>query len=293
MSSIRHFIKTHPVLCYYILTFLISWGAILPPIIAGGIPPTKAELSAMLPFAIGGMLLGPLVSALVMTALVDGRAGFRELGARLLKWHVGWGWYAFAVLMAPALVLAVLLGLSLFSPVYLPGIITTADKPSVLIMGLISAIFVGICEEVGWTGFVTPRLRLRYSVLTTGLIIGVLHGLWHILPMDIMASGAYAPPLSQGLYITARAVSFLLGPLVAFRILLVWVYDRTGSLPVAIIMHIGLTAANMIFQPETISGAPALINDLVGIMAFWLAVAIVAAAARGQLGRAPALPQPT
>ena len=36
----------------------------------------------------------------------------------------------------------------------------------------------GIFEELGWTGFAMPTLlrRMRYGVLTTGLIVGVLWG---------------------------------------------------------------------------------------------------------------------
>jgi hypothetical protein len=30
----------------------------------------------------------------------------------------------------------------------------------------------GLMEEPGWTGFAVPRLRRRYRVLTTGLIVG-------------------------------------------------------------------------------------------------------------------------
>jgi len=34
---------------------------------------------------------GPLLAALVVTAIAEGRPGLRALGARLLKWRVRWG----------------------------------------------------------------------------------------------------------------------------------------------------------------------------------------------------------
>ncbi len=280
MSSIRALIKTHPVVSYYILAFAISWGALLPTMIIDGIPATKEQLNALMPIAIGGMLLGPLVSGLVMIGLVDGSDGFRELGARLRTWRVGLGWYALALLLSPLVLLAVLMGLSLFSPVYLPGIFTTADKGSRLIMGLSSGLVVGLCEEIGWTGFVTPKLLRRHSILATGLIVGVLWGLWHILPIVIWASGAYSAPLSPASYIAVRSLVYLLGGLVATRVMMVWIYDHTRSLLLLALMHFTQTAVSRIYEPEGIGGTSLYVYDVVGLAALWIVVAIVAAVTR-------------
>ena len=57
-------------------------------------------------------------------------------------------------------------------------------------MGLIGG---GILEELGWTGFAVPTLlRLRYGVLSTGLIVGVLWGVLHFLVFFYL--GRRAPP---------------------------------------------------------------------------------------------------
>lgn len=283
MTPCRGFIRNHALLSYYLLVFFISWGAILGLLLAGGIPASKAELAAVLPVAIVTMLVGPSAAGLLMIGVLDGRSGFRELGSRLRHWRVGTGWYAIAIFLAPVLLMAVLLGLSFFSPVYLPGILTVEDKSARLAMGLTSAIVVGICEELGWMGFVTPRLRLRHGVLITGIIIGILWGAWHIATHVILASGAYAAPESRSVYIAARSLSFLLGGLVAFRVLMVWVYDHTRSLPLMMIMHASLTAANMIFEPEAIGGTSLYIYDLTGALAMWAVVVLVLALTRGRL----------
>lgn len=275
----------HPVLSYYALTFAISWGAVLVMIGHTGMPTTKDQMEAVLPVAIVALLLGPSTSGLLMLGLVDGKAGFRELRSRMFRWRVGARWYAIALLLAPLIILAVLMTLSVFSPVYLPGVFTRDDKTARLIMGLVSAVVVGICEELGWTGFVTPRIRQRYSVLATGLIIGVLWGIWHIVPMAIMPSGVYSAPLSPAVYIAVRTINFLVGGLVAFRVLMVWIYDRTQSLLVLILMHIGLTAANIIYEPEAIGGTSLFIYDFVGAATIWIVVAVVVVVNRGQLER--------
>ncbi len=83
MTTIKVFIKRRPVPTYYALTFAISWGAILWMIVSVGIPATKEQLNNMLPVAIVAMLGGPSAAGILMTGLVDGRAGYRELRSRL------------------------------------------------------------------------------------------------------------------------------------------------------------------------------------------------------------------
>ncbi|MCE7980036.1 MAG: CPBP family intramembrane metalloprotease [Caldilinea sp. CFX5] len=286
MTTIKTFIKQHALLTYYALTFAISWGAVLVMLgLAGGIPSTKEQIEAVLPVAIITMLLGPSLSGLLLISLVDGKAGLRELRSRLSRWRVGARWYALALLLAPLIILAVLMALTLISPVYLPGIFTRDDKLARLLLGLASAVVTGICEELGWTGFVTPRLRQRYSVIATGLIIGVLWGVWHIVPMVIMPSVAYSAPFSPAVYIAVRTLSFLVGSLVAFRVLMVWVYDRTQSLLLLILMHTSLTAANIIYEPEALGGISNFICDFVTAAVFWLIVAVVFLVNRRQLLR--------
>ena len=289
MTGRASFIKRHSVLSYYVLAFAISWGAILWVIILRGIPGTKEAMQAVLPVAIVAMLLGPAAAGLLMIGLVDGRAGFRELGARLKKWNLGVGWYMMAVLLIPLSVLVVSTLLSLFSPVYVPGILNADDKASRLMMGLLSGVIVGICEELGWTGFVTPRLRKQYSILGTGLVMGVLWGAWHLASHVVLASGAYAAPLSQMTYIGARSLSFLLGQLLPIRVLIVWLHDRTGSLPLAMLMHWGYTASAIIFEPVAIAGVPLLINDVASALTMWAIVGAITLASRGRLtaGRQP------
>ena len=64
-------------------------------------------------------------------------------------------------------------------------------------MGIAVGLGAGIFEEMGWTGFAIPRLRLRYGVLSTGLIVGVLWGAWHFF-VNFWASGVTSGELSAG-----------------------------------------------------------------------------------------------
>ena len=93
------------------------------------------------------LLAGPSFAGILLTGFVFEKAGFRELRFRLLKWRVGAHWYAAAPLIAPALMTALLLGLSLFSPEFRPGNIVSADKTVLVLAGFTIALGAGIFEE--------------------------------------------------------------------------------------------------------------------------------------------------
>ena len=72
--------------------------------------------------------------------------------------------------------------------------------------------------------------------------------------------------------------------LVAFRVLMVWAYDRSGSLLVAILMHTSLTASTLILGAG-IAGVPLMTFDLIWAAALCAVVAAVAVVNGGHLSR--------
>lgn len=59
MTVMKAFIKQHPVLTYFALTFAISWGGFVLVLGPGGFPGTQDLLETLFPLAILIMLLGP------------------------------------------------------------------------------------------------------------------------------------------------------------------------------------------------------------------------------------------
>jgi len=283
MSTTNAFIKRHSLSTYFALAFAISWGGVLLVIGGlGGIPGSAAQTDPLFPFVYLAMLAGPSVAGLLLTGLVYGRVGLRDFLSKMLRWKVGARWYAVALLTAPLLVTATLFALSIGSPVFLPGILTTSDKASLLLFGIAVGLGAGFFEELGWTGFAVPGLRLRHGVLGTGLIVGLLWGAWHFL-VTLWGSGSSSGALSLVLFLFVALFSFL----PPYRLLMVWVYDRTESLLVAMLMHASLTASVLILGPLAISGVPLLTYDLVLAAALWIVVAAIAVTNRGQLSRQP------
>ena len=269
VTTIKAVATRHPLAAYVALTFAISWGGVLLVIGGpGGRTGIRAQDNPSFGFAVLAMLAGPSVTGLLLTALIDGRSGLRALRSRLLEWRVDVRWYVAALCVAPLLASAITLTVSLITPAFLPGIIVTHDKARVLSLGLVMGLTAGFCEELGWTGFVVPRLSRRYGVLATGLIVGVLWSAWHVLVV-IWGIGERAGPIPLALFIVLDG----LAGLPAFRVLMVWVYDRTESVFIAILMHFSLTACTLILTPET-TGVPLLAYGLAFAAAVWVVIAV-------------------
>jgi membrane protease YdiL (CAAX protease family) len=245
----------------------------LAVIAAGGgstFPAGGDEVGRLIGPIYGVWLMGPSVAAILTIGLVHGRPGLRDLLSRLFKWRVGAGWYGVALLTAPLVITAILYALSLTSSSFLPRLYATDDRVSLLQYGFVTALMVGIFEELGWTGFVVPTLRLRHGVFATGLILGFLWSAWRFLVV-FWASGDSLAGLSPFLFVPI--VLFTWQP--ASRVLFVWVYDRTGSLLVTVLMHTSFVASWTILTPLTVIGAPLMTYYLVLAAALWVVVAAI------------------
>jgi len=266
MKTIKHSIKRHAILTYFILTFIFTWGCMALAIYPGGFPISDEQLETAGALVYIAMLVGPAGAGLLLTGFLDGRAGFRKLFSRLIRWRVNARWYAVALLTAPLLIITVLFGLSLYSPEFQPGIITSDNKSALVVSSIAAGLVVGLFEELGWTGFAIPRLKLRYNVLMTGLIVGFVWGAWHFPPFW------KSDTFSAGL-----PFILLLGQLFSwlppYRILMVWVYDRTESLMICVLMHASLMASLNALVPGALSGTALLTWILAWATALWVVVA--------------------
>ena len=285
MNSIRAFVKRHPVLIFVALTFLISWGAILLVIGTGAVPLNAAHVATLITLGYPAMLAGPTVAGLLLTGLMYGKAGFRDLLSRLVRWRVGIRWYAVALLTAPLTMLAVLLALSLFSPTFRPLLFVVKDPMSLVVFSVVVGMWVGVFEEIGWMGFAAATLLGRgHGVLGTGLIVGFLYAAWNLL-IVYLAEVSDPTPGTLPLALFVAATIFTWQP--AYRLLMVWVYNRTNSsLLVAILMSAILVLAwNSLRNPSTLNQSTLVVFYLILTAVWYAIVAVVAVANRGNLSR--------
>jgi membrane protease YdiL (CAAX protease family) len=249
---------------FFVLAYAISWGGILIVLGAQGfslaaIGQGEKELILV------AMLLGPSASGLAVTRYFEGSAGLAELKRRIMLWRVDPRWYAIALLTTPALLLPILwmLGWAV-NPAFQPQL-----RLPLFAIGLLAGCF----EELGWTGYATPRMLASHGVFRTGLTLGLLWALWHLLAD---ASGNLA---AMGWVWPAWFAIFWVATLVPYRILMTWVYARTGSVLTGMLMHAGYTGWLFVLSPETSVGQ-GLIWQAAFAFGLWLATLAVANATR-------------
>jgi membrane protease YdiL (CAAX protease family) len=276
--------------------FAISVGGGLLVMGPGGLPGTSEQVSALFPLAFLFLYAGPVVSSPLLTGLISGRAGFRELFSRLIRWRVDVRWYAVALLTIPLLMAVAYVPLSLISPGFLPRIVSSGsgatpllsafgigadDKAAMVLAGFVAGVMFGFLEELGWTGFAIPALKRSHGFLATGLIVGILWGAWHV-PITFWSTGDPSGAFSLNLFLPPFV--FYVADLTAYRVLMVWVYDRTESLLLATLMHASLIASTLVvLAPVATEGTALVIYWLVLAAALWVVVAAVATAKGGWL----------
>jgi membrane protease YdiL (CAAX protease family) len=264
VTSKNNYISRHPMATYYVLVFVISWGCIFAAIGPSKFIGTSQMSGAQQPFVYLATLAGPSIAGILSAIFVYGRAGLKDIRSRLFKWRVGIRWYMVALLTAPILMTGILTILSLT-----PVIVSSPDKATLLISGIVVGLVVGFFEELGWSGFAVPQLRKSYGFLTTGLIVGLLWGVWHFPLFSGSATTSGEVPV---LYLAVLLFSWL----PAYRVLMVWVYDSTNSLLLMILMHFPIVVGQFVLLPTVISGGSVIAFDLVFAAALlWIIAAIV------------------
>jgi membrane protease YdiL (CAAX protease family) len=168
---------------YFALTYAISWVCwgvlIVFQIPAGSVNPDlpPPPIHGLLLLGLG--ILAPTIAAVILTWRLDGRAGLRDLWARCTRFYLGWRPYL-VIFLLPLVVGVVRVAVHLLrSGVLLQP--TILAQPALLI-GFTIQIFVfgPLMEEAGWRGFALPRLLARRDPVSSSLILGAIHAIWHL-----------------------------------------------------------------------------------------------------------------
>jgi membrane protease YdiL (CAAX protease family) len=267
--------RRYPVATYLLLAYGIAWGAVLALVAPTGLPGRSDQIARLFPLVLLAMLAGPSLSGLLMTALLEGQAGLRALGARLVRWRIGRQWYL-PLLIAPLLLASVLAVLTAIAPAFRPAILTSGDPLAVLLIAGVVGLAAGIGEEIGWTGFALPRLLVRWRPLTAGLALGSVWAFWHLL------ADYWGGVESFGVWYWPHFLQWVVA-LTAFRVLMAWVYAQTSSLLLAVLMHASFTSGQALLGPIGVTPAQGVLWYALFAAGLWLVVAAVVAA--GGLGR--------
>ncbi len=211
---VAELVRRHPIAAYAFVAYGLSWAWWLPIAFRHQVVAKGSGWPTHFPG-----LLGPMIAALGITALVSGRDGVRDLGQRMFRWRIGARGWALA-LGTPLLLLAV--GLAVDSQRSWAGLGIFNGLPRFGPLSVWAAlVFInGIGEEAGWRGFVLPRLRERHGLVGSSLLLALIWGAWHIPLFAILET-------FRG-FNAGTLVGFLIG-LACGSLVLAWLYEYTGA----------------------------------------------------------------
>jgi membrane protease YdiL (CAAX protease family) len=218
----KAFLKQHRLVAFFILAFVLSWYPWIVALLRGR--------------TTGPNPLGPLFAALIITAIVSGGPGLREFFSRLVRWPVGWKYYA-VVFLGPVLLclLSVALTLGIVSHPQVSNL-TFEKMHAIPDRFLFILLFIGLGEEPGWRGFALPQLQTNCSPLRASMYLAPLWTLWHL---PLIGSEIPWP-------IVAPFVVSVFGA----TCMLTWVFNRSdGSVLLSILLHatVNTVGAGLIF----------------------------------------------
>lgn len=156
----------------------------------------------------------PLAAAVILTRRAGSPGGTRQLLLRVIDAGRlrSWAWLLPIMLVMPAVMFLSFLTMRLMgSDVPVPH-----ARPLAVPLLLVTYFVAAVGEEVGWTAYATDALQARRSALTTAFIVG---GMWvacHLV----------------GFWQAHHSASWLAWQslvTVALRIIMVWLYDRSGG----------------------------------------------------------------
>jgi membrane protease YdiL (CAAX protease family) len=176
-------------------------------------------------------LLCPVVSVLLITIFGTGRGQRKALWAGIGLHRPGLRSWPIAVLLPIAILVvsygaAVLLGIATFQP---PGTLVEWTSFAMnLVAGLVVSTALVVNEEIGWRGYLLPRMQKLMSRRRAAITTGLIHGVFH-LPL-ILFTTVYDNVGSR--LIVAPVV---VATITAAGVFYAWLRDRSGSIwPVAI-----------------------------------------------------------
>jgi len=252
-------IRHHQVSSYFVLTFAISWiGALLvaAPHLKRHAPLPKMTGILMFP----AMLLGPALTGVILARVVDGKNGMRDLSYRIFRRRISPWWYA-ALLIPPTLILALLFCLERF--------VSSDYAPNWFLTGIFFGIPAGLIEEIGWTGYIFPKMRADRNALGASILLGALWGLWHLPVVNYLGT---ATP--HGSYWLSFFLVFTLA-MTAMRVLICWIYSNTISVLTAQLMHVSSTGALVVFSAPRVTAAQEVMWYGIYGALLWLVVGLV------------------
>jgi membrane protease YdiL (CAAX protease family) len=265
-TTFTSFVQRHTLPVFFIMVLLLTWPLqVVDALGSHGLLPFRVPILYQILF----VAYMPMVAAVVVEGMTEGKAGIKALLQKVLIWRVGMGWYIFAIFgfalfCGGAVVLAKLLSTEAI-PLLGQEVANSSGVKMLLMVPLLFLVVTVINgEELAWRGFALPRLQERHSALTSSLLLGLVWVLFH-LPLFLTSTGF---PLDV-LGILSRSIQ-----LVGASVIFTWLYNHTrGSVLLAYLLHGSANTWTRVFPiSESSAMVGWLLTALICLFAFFLLV---------------------
>jgi membrane protease YdiL (CAAX protease family) len=270
-ASLLVWMRRHPVISYFVIAYALSWGVWIPMVLAGA----TVTAGRAWPSHVPG-LLGPLVAACLVSAVVGGSSGLSGLLGRIVLWRTPVRWYLVAVSPVAFYAAAVIAGAALgksWADLADMGEFSGLPVVTVPVMALL-LVATGYAEEAGWRGFAAHELLKTRSLLWAAVVIGLLWALWHIPSMFLIDSYR-----QMGMTLVPM---FTLG-MVSGSIVLAWLYRGSGGSVLLVALWHGFF--NLVSGTTAATGLPAATASTAVMV--WAVIIVIAEVRRERRASAP------
>jgi membrane protease YdiL (CAAX protease family) len=246
-------LKKYPLIYFIVLSYLLHFILIKVMIsqLSGSITIFAYHLAAW----------SPNISAIIVLGfIIKDRFSIRKLLEGWTKWRVNVTWYFVALL--PLAVGFISAGIY-----YLTGGTTPdfSSSASTYLMGLLMCIITGATgEELGWRGFVLPRIQSKYGALSSSILVGLIWAGWHIPYWPI-----------PGWFPKMQSIPFLAFTLqsIAKSVIMTWMYNNTkGSVLIASLFHLVLNYSLFL---GVLPSSPLPMEPIIISTITWLVIAVI------------------
>ena len=270
--SLPGFLTRRPLLSFFVLSYFFFWQLValmVAVILSLGLNP-GALPGWLMPFLVILFSWMPNLAALVMTGMLEGRAGVGRLFGQFIQFRLPARWY-FAALIPIALAFAAASLYRLAGGSASGGVRLT---PGFWVLLVVINLLEGPGgEEAGWRGFALPRFLEKYSPLKAGLLLGFIWAFWHL---PLWALSGYS-----GLELLRYCLFFIAG-ITSLSLLMTWIYRQTSnSLVPMTLIHLAYNASLALVGAKGIGLGPVL--PLFEIMAGLTVLAVLIVWACGGL----------
>jgi len=180
-------------------------------------------------------IVAPFSVAILLSYVENKKYGVRNLLKKFCHKRIPIQWYILAIIIPFVVHFFASILDSWRGTNFLPPFGNVSERT--IVSMIIIFILAGVGEEMGWRGYLLPRLQKKYSSVISSIIVGLVTGFWH-LPLFLI----------RGAFHSNHAfIPFLLLS-IAFSFIYTWLMDNTHAVLILALFHTFHDIASMNFS---------------------------------------------